>query len=63
MTKKREMTQEETDRRHEAMVERGRKRFQKEAGHLIHYNYSLEDNPRLQVFNQVLKEQARKKVN
>lgn len=51
------------DKKHEAEVERGRKRFQKEVGNSILYSVPLSENLPMQVFNKVLKEQARKKVN
>lgn len=61
MTKKRDMSQEELDRRHEAQFEKAFGEGLDLAG--IHFNVAPEDNVPLQVFNQVLREQARKKVN
>ena len=51
------------DRRHEAQFEKAMYEALKEDPDGIHFNIPLEDNPRLQVFNQVMQKQAKKKVN
>ena len=51
------------DRKHEAMVERGRKKFQAEFGDQIHYTLDSEKNPRVKAFSKVMRKQALRKVN
>jgi hypothetical protein len=55
-----------TDRRLEVLVERFRKKFHRDNaadGEKIHYTVDLNDNPRLQAFNKIMKKQALRKVN
>lgn len=51
------------DRKFEAFVEKNRKKFQEEYGDSIHYTRDLGDNFPMEIFNQVMQEQAKKKVN
>lgn len=61
MTKKRKLTKEESDKEHERQLSEAMAEALDPDG--VHFIMPLEENPRLQVFNQVMREQARRKVN